>query len=161
MSATQMAAAAVAVNIPKSRKKPVPKKPEKSILFSIPNPFDEEHPINRGWPHWTEVIFFLLLITSIIMAFVSGDNITITTDSDRAIVASFGIWCATAVSLITMYYNFGLFDRKRNAESAEYLQQHVQDMVEYNEKLFSLKYDQEQIVEKEKKSYKFSYTSEI
>ena len=143
-------AAAVAVNIPKREGKSMPKKPEKSILFSIPNPFDEEHPINRGWPHWTETLFFLLLVTSIIMAILSSDNVTITTDSDHALVASFGIWCATAVSLITMYYNYGLFDRKRNAESAEYLQQHVQDMVEYNEKLFSLKFDQEQIVEREK-----------
>lgn len=151
MSAKQMAtAAAVAVNIPKRKEKPMPKKPEKSILFSIPNPLDKEHPINRGWPHWTEVLFFLLLVTSIIMAIVSSDNVTITTDSDRAMAASFGIWCATAVSLITMYYNFGLFDRKRNAESAEYLHQHVQDMVKYNEKLFALKFDQEQIVEREK-----------
>lgn len=151
MSAKQIAQAATVVSIAKATKKEAPKKPEKSILCEIQNPFDKDGPpIRRGVPHWTEILFLIMLIASIIMVFVSMDSQN--TADQKKLMASIGIWSATAVSVITMYYNFGLFDRKRNAASAEYLEGHVEEMIKYNEDLYSLTSDMDTINEKNKKT---------
>eukprot|EP00943_MAST-04B_sp_MAST-4B-sp1_P000832 g832.t1 len=151
MSAKQVAQAATVISVAKATKKKAPKKPEKSILCAIPNPFDKEGPpIRRGVPHWTEVLFLIIFIASIVMIFVSTD--TQNTADQKKLIASIGIWSATAVSVITMYYNFGLFDRKRNAASAEYLEGHVQEMIKYNEDLYSLTGDMDKINEKNKRT---------
>jgi len=153
MSTKQLVKAAVSVNMPKAARKKKPEKPAKSILFEFKNQFNEAGPpIQRGYPHWTEVLFLLILITSISMVFVSKDNVESKGELDNSLLASVGIWMATAVSFITMYYNFGLFDRKRNAASAEYLEGHVQEMIKYNEDLFSLTNNMDEINEKNKKT---------
>ena len=99
MSTKQLVKAAVSVNMPKAARKKKPEKPAKSILFEFKNPLNAAGPpIQRGYPHWTEVLFLLILITSISMVFVSKDNVESKGELDNSLLASVGIWMATAVS---------------------------------------------------------------
>ena len=55
-----------------------------------------------------------------------------------------------------MYYNWGLFDRKRNARSSEYLADYVSELIAHNDKLSSAVEAQEKQVEIEIERQKVS-----
>ena len=58
--------------------------------------------------------------------------------------------------VIIMYYNWGLFDRKRNARSSEYLADYVSELIAHNDKLSSAVEAQEKQVEIEIERQKVS-----
>jgi hypothetical protein len=113
----------------KKARQPLPHKPEKQIWFSFQIGGKK---IERGPPHWTEILFIIVIIGSCAMLGVVGDpNMAQNLDT----ISKIGGWTATGVCLITMWFNYGLYDRKRNAESAAYLEGYVKDLEAHNRHL--------------------------
>eukprot|EP00944_MAST-04C_sp_MAST-4C-sp1_P000891 g891.t1 len=74
----------------------------------------------------------------------------------RLLLGTIGGWTAVGVFVIIMYYNWGLFDRKRNARSSEYLADYVSELIAHNDKLSSAVEAQEKQVEIEIERQKVS-----
>ena len=130
------------------------KKAERKVLFSFTL---NGVLIQRGYPHWTEILFYLVLLSAIIILVVLTDpnNAGITT-ATRLLLGTIGAWTAVGVFVIIMYYNWGLFDRKRNARSSEYLADYVSELIAHNDKLNAAVEAQEKQVEIEIERQKVS-----
>eukprot|EP00943_MAST-04B_sp_MAST-4B-sp1_P000833 g833.t1 len=74
----------------------------------------------------------------------------------KDLLGTIGGWVAVGVCAVTMYYNWGLFDRKRNAQSSEYLAEYVEELMEHNDKLNAAVDAQEEQLEIEIKRQKVS-----
>jgi hypothetical protein len=132
----------------------VPEKPKKWKLFSFEI---NGVVIERGYPHWTEIIFIIVVVGSIIVLAVMQDpNNTEMTAATKDLLGTIGGWTAVGICAITMYYNWGLFDRKRNAHSSEYLAEYVDELMAHNDKLNAAVDAQEEQLEVEMKRQKVS-----
>ena len=130
------------------------KKAERKILFSFTL---NGVLIQKGYPHWTETLFYLVLVAAIvILAILSDPNNADITMATRLLLGTIGGWTAVGVFVIIMYYNWGLFDRKRNARSSEYLADYVSELIAHNDKLSSAVEAQEKQVEIEIERQKVS-----
>ena len=108
----------------------LPNAPEKKTLFSFTV---NGQKIERGYPHWTEILFVLVIIFSIVMIPISTNAET--SNEDRDTFSNIGGWLSVIICVIIMWYNWGLFDRKRNAASAAYLAGYVQELAAHNKEL--------------------------
>jgi predicted negative regulator of RcsB-dependent stress response len=123
----------------------LPKKPEKKVLFSFTCRGEK-----IGWsPHWTEILFIVMIIVSIVMLAVLGSPET--SDAQRETFSSAGGWVSVVICVIIMWYNWGLFDRKRNAESAAYLAGYVQELAAHNKELRDATGEQQNNIDSEKR----------
>ena len=75
----------------------------------------------------------------------------------RLLLGTIGGWTAVGVFVIIMYYNWGLFDRKRNAR-IWYLADYVSELIAHNDKPSSAVEAQEKQVEIEIERQKVSKT---
>ena len=77
------------------------KKAERKVLFSFTL---NGVLIQRGYPHWTEMLFCLILLSAIIILIVLTDpnNADITT-ATRLLLGTIGGWTAVGVFVIIMY----------------------------------------------------------
>ena len=92
----------------------------------------------------------------VILALLSDPNNADITMATRLLLGTIGGWTAVGVFVIIMYYNWGLFDRKRNARSSEYLADYVSELIAHNDKLSSAVEAQEKQVQIEIERQKVS-----
>ena len=129
-------------------------KKERKILFSFTlNGVLIQKAIRTG----QKLYFYLVLVAAIvILAILSDPNNADITMATRLLLGTIGGWTAVGVFVIIMYYNWGLFDRKRNARSSEYLADYVSELIAHNDKLSSAVEAQEKQVEIEIERQKVS-----
>ena len=102
-------------------------------------------------------MFYVVLVAAIvILALLMDPNNADITMATRLLLGTIGGWTAVGVFAIIMYYNWGLFDRKRNARSSEYLADYVSELIAHNDKLSSAVEAQEKQVEIEIERQKVS-----
>ena len=110
----------------------LPVKPKRKQLYKFEL---GGHTFERSQLHWVEVLCALIIVATVVIISILADPNngmdTITTE----LMGTIGGWTAVGVCVITFVFNYGLFDRKRNAQSAAYLEKYVTDLLSHNEKL--------------------------
>mgnify|MGYP000845549525 CR=1 FL=1 len=146
-------AVSTVVNV-KPKRTELPTKPDKKVLFSFKI---GETVIERSQPHWTEIFFFIVILVSFAMIGIVSDPNVSATDKDT--FATVGGWVGVAVCFILMWYNWGLFDRKRNAESAAYLAEYVTELAAHNKELHEATLSSQENIDNEKSRQEKSKTT--
>ena len=126
----------------------LPVKPKRKQLYKFEL---GGHTFERSQLHWVEVLCALIIVATVVIIGILADPNngmdTITTE----LMGTIGGWTAVGVCVITFVFNYGLFDRKRNAQSAAYLEKYVTDLLSHNEKLDDATRSQEEQIALEKK----------
>jgi hypothetical protein len=92
----------------------------------------------------------------VVICVMEDPNNTEMSADTKDLLGTIGGWIAVGVCAVTMYYNWGLFDRKRNAHSSEYLAGYVEDLMKHNDRLNAAVDAQEEQLKIEKKRQKIS-----